>query len=130
MKKYILNGKEPVVTEDIYLWCACFELNRSIAYTDFYYYRVSTIFLGLDHNHYGGKPVLFETMIFREYYNDIYQNRYHTWEESVTGHIEAVEKMIPLWRKNMKMDFVWELFKVTFTAIFLAVFALFLCVIL
>ncbi len=26
--------------------------------------RVSTVWLGLDHNHFGGKPLLLETMVF------------------------------------------------------------------
>lgn len=130
MKKYILIGKEPAVTEDLFLWASSFENdNRRVAFTDFYYCTVSTIFLGIDHSFYGGNPILFETMIFG-HYDDLYQTRYHTWEESVKGHIVAVEKVIPFWKKNLKSDFVWELFKVTFTAIFLAVFALFLCVIL
>lgn len=51
-------------------------------------YVVSTIFLGLDHNHRRGlwhDPLLFETMTFdgRESLN---MDRYPTWAEALAGH--------------------------------------------
>lgn len=51
---------------------------------------VSTVFLGLDHNHWGGKPILFETMVFGGKYDD-FQHRYHTWDEAAKKHKEVVE---------------------------------------
>lgn len=57
--------------------------------------EISTVFLGLDHNHFGGTPILFETMIFKDRNDDIYQSRYHTWDEAVKGHQTAME-----WVKN------------------------------
>lgn len=48
---------------------------------------VSTVFLGLDHNHFGGVPILFETMIFGGI-NDGVQWRYHDWDEAAEGHEE------------------------------------------
>lgn len=55
--------------------------------------RVSTVFLGLDHN-FGleGKPILFETMIFgsdKKIFKE-YQERYCTPEEAEKGHRAAV----------------------------------------
>ena len=50
---------------------------------------VSTVFLGLDHNYFGGRPILFETMIFGGN-RDQYQERYHTWDEAKIGHDYAV----------------------------------------
>jgi len=57
---------------------------------------VSTVFLGLDHSHYGQEgPILFETMIFEmgaisgEF--DGFQRRYKTYDEAVEGHKEALE---------------------------------------
>lgn len=54
--------------------------------------RVSTVFLGLDHNHLNDGPaLLFETMIFPEgSYAEMYQRRCSTWEEAEEMHKEAV----------------------------------------
>lgn len=52
--------------------------------------RVSTIFLGLDHNYSGGEPILFETMIFGGPL-DGEQWRYHTYDEAERGHANAVK---------------------------------------
>ena len=58
-------------------------------------YRVSTVFLGLDHSFFGeGPPVVFETMIFadkKDIASDVYCKRYCTWNEAVVGHKEAIE---------------------------------------
>jgi hypothetical protein len=52
---------------------------------------VSTVFLGLDHNHFGdGPPILFETMIFGGEH-DQYQARYETLAEAEEGHQRALE---------------------------------------
>lgn len=51
---------------------------------------VSTVFLGLDHNHWGnGDPLLFETAIFRKGETDIV-GRCSTWEQAEAQHEEAV----------------------------------------
>lgn len=56
--------------------------------------RVSTVWLGLDHNFYGeGPPLIFETMIFGGPLND-YQERYSTEEQARTGHNAAVKLAI------------------------------------
>ena len=55
-------------------------------------YHISTVWLGLDHNYFGGRPLLFETMVFNEgSLGDIYMDRYTTWDESVEGHKKAVQ---------------------------------------
>lgn len=58
---------------------------------------VSTMWLGIDHNHIYGPPILFETMIFEDGkgYIEIYCDRYSTWKEAEDGHKKAVE-----WVKN------------------------------
>lgn len=52
---------------------------------------VSTVFLALDHG-FDGKPLWFETMVFssRDDLNEIYLDRYETWEEAEQGHAKAV----------------------------------------
>jgi hypothetical protein len=55
---------------------------------------VSTVFLGLDHGHGGGPPVLWETMIFahgQEFDQD--QDRYTSHEDAVRGHHETVNRV-------------------------------------
>lgn len=57
--------------------------------------RVSTVFLGVNHNWSGGPPVLFETMIFTRRCGsyrtlDQIQRRYCTWQQAQTGHDEIV----------------------------------------
>lgn len=54
--------------------------------------RISTVFLGLDHNHSwpNGTPILFETMIFGGEHDD-FQERYCTWDEAEAGHKIAVD---------------------------------------
>lgn len=54
-------------------------------------YLISTVFLGIDHNHIkGGQPILFETMIFKNgSWMDLYCCRYSTEQEAIEGHKEA-----------------------------------------
>lgn len=52
--------------------------------------HVSTVFLGLNHNHFGkGDPILFETMVFGGPL-DGEQHRYCTYDEAERGHAEMV----------------------------------------
>jgi hypothetical protein len=55
-------------------------------------YRVSTVFLSIDHRHYGdGPPILFETMVFEgESWTDLYCGRYCTRAEAEAGHARIV----------------------------------------
>ena len=54
--------------------------------------RVSTVFLGLDHQHFDGPPLLFETMVFVGEHGDEME-RYSTWDEAVAGHDAMVAKV-------------------------------------
>ena len=54
--------------------------------------EVSTVFLGLDHNHFGGRPLLFETMIFGgEHEGEL--TRCSTWEEAEAMHSEMIGRL-------------------------------------
>ena len=91
LKFYILEGKTPVPV-DMMTWAKWFEkTERHIADTHIGDVHVSTVFLGLDHQWFpGGKPHIFETMIFGgEHDQD--QWRYSTWEEAEAGHAHAVK---------------------------------------
>ena len=54
--------------------------------------RISTVFLGLDHNFSNfmpNRPLLFESMVFGGK-NSGHTNRYHTWKEAAIGHQKIV----------------------------------------
>ena len=59
-------------------------------------HRISTVWLGLDHECEDGMPpLLFETMIFSPgTFSEIYCDRYSTWDEAVAGHERAKEKFL------------------------------------
>lgn len=65
---------------------------HKVASTNINGHRVSTVFLGLDHNYTGrGPPVLFETMIFGpDSLAETDMWRYCTWDEAEAGHKNAV----------------------------------------
>ena len=52
--------------------------------------RVSTVFLALDHCWNGGKPILWETMIFGGENDQAYQERYASYEQAIEGHQKAI----------------------------------------
>jgi len=53
--------------------------------------RISTIWLGLDHQwQENSLPLLFETMVFKDGC-EIYRDRYSTWQEAEEGHKKAIE---------------------------------------
>jgi hypothetical protein len=90
--KYILgeNG-EPKVEPDLLKWAAWFETgDRKIAAREENGVRVSTVFLGLDHQWGDGPPLLFETMIFGGPHDEL-QWRYSTRSEAMRGHDSAVD---------------------------------------
>lgn len=52
--------------------------------------KISTVFLTIDHQYGDGPPILFETMIFGGEH-DQWQDRYHTYQEAIVGHLEAID---------------------------------------
>lgn len=58
------------------------------------HYRVSTVFLALDHNHWRqDDPILFETMVFLTSGDYGQMERYRTWAEAEAGH-ERIRSML------------------------------------
>lgn len=102
---YVLNAKREVVpVRDVLTWGRMFEKidERRVALTLLGdgLVKVSTVFLGMDHNWSGkGPPVVFETMIFTQDgdavggFNDNDMQRYCTWSEAEVGHMEWVEQL-------------------------------------
>lgn len=78
--------------------------DRIVAREEYGGVLLSTVFLHVDHNYCGGKPILFETMIFLGG-TDIMQKRYHTWHEALEGHkyikvAYVEEELVPKLRKT------------------------------
>lgn len=89
---YILKDKTPVEESDLLTWAKAFEHSRHVAKDKIGDVLVSTVFLGIDHSFNGGKPILFETMVFGGPL-DSAQERYHSWDEAEQGHKEMVERV-------------------------------------
>lgn len=93
VQRYVLDEHgEPQPEPDIRKWAQWYEnCERHILYDELPSgVKVSTVFLGLDHN-FGmkGPPVLWETMIFGGPHNH-YQDRYTSKSEAIKGHIHAL----------------------------------------
>lgn len=83
---YILDGREPKLCKDVIEWARWYEKNnRHVADDTVNDVRVSTVFLGLDHNFLSGGPPDEDTI------------RYSTWDEAEKGHAEILER-----EKNMQ----------------------------
>ena len=92
--KYILDGHTPVICNNLMEWAEWMEKgDRVVAKTNIGEVRVSTVFLGIDHNYLGDKPLLFETMIFGGKYDEEMQ-RYSTWDEAEKGHRKMTERVL------------------------------------
>lgn len=65
MQYYVLNKDKMPVPATLEEWGRSYEANdRIIARSEIGGARVSTVFLGIDHQFGMGEPLLFETMIF------------------------------------------------------------------
>jgi hypothetical protein len=91
---YSLIGRLPVPCRDMIEWARWMEKGeRVVAQTQVGPLWISTVFLGLDHNHSGrGDPLLFETMIFGDAEERGEGDRYTTWDEAERGHARFVEE--------------------------------------
>lgn len=100
MTFYLLDeNHKPYVVDTVEEWAKGFEISsRRVARTELRRNAmVSTVFLGLNHNYFGGKPLLFESMVFMHGDGDQDMERYATWDEAVVGH----EAMAKKWTKYL-----------------------------
>lgn len=95
---YILDtNNNPIPAPDIdSFWRWCGLNDRRVALDELKGHRVSTVFLGINHNHglMSGRnyqPILFETIIFGPDDSLIFQERYVTREVALAGHKKALE---------------------------------------
>jgi hypothetical protein len=91
--RYILVGKKPMPCEDTLTWGKWFEVaDNRVALTEIGTVKISTVFLGIDHQWDAGPPLLFETVIFGlPDEAGAFQERCSTWEEAEIVHEEAVK---------------------------------------
>lgn len=92
--QYILDDDgEPQVCDDLLTWGRWLQTaDRQVLLTRVGDACISTVFLGLDHNHLsalGGDPILWETMIFKGWF-DGFMWRYRRKLDAMRGHIRAV----------------------------------------
>lgn len=95
MKYWVLNDDHSLrLTDDLLAWARMFEdgTGRTVAKDTIGEARVSTVFLGIDHNFGDGPPAVFETMIFGGPFDE-YTWRYATWAEAEAGHRAVVEAL-------------------------------------
>lgn len=93
MRYYKLDENKKTIPCDLMEWSQRFEDQdgRRVEWTEIDKFDISTVFLGLDHNYFGGRPLLFETMIFDPDGNDVYMRRCSTWEEAQGQHLSALD---------------------------------------
>lgn len=97
--KYILVGQTAVPCNDLMEWARWFETaDRHVFDDQVGEHRISTIFLGLDHNHFTtGEPLIFETMVFCQHEPvcdfDTGMDRYSTWLEAEQGHRAMIDRV-------------------------------------
>lgn len=106
---YVLDGRE-IRAVDMQEWADWFRTgNRRVAETFIGEYRVSTVFLSIDHSFSAaGPPVLFESMVFGQKTVEIrapdgstwvsaesldWQPRYRTYDEAERGHEVLCEEV-------------------------------------
>ena len=83
--KYILDG-HTVVPADLMAWAIWFgAADRHVSKEMIGDSKVSTVFLGLDHQYGDGPPLLFETMVFGGPLTDE-MDRCSTWEQAEAMH--------------------------------------------
>ncbi len=92
---FILDDQNNIVSTDLLTWGCWLQKNmerRRVGRTKISDdVRVSTVFIGLDHNFEPtGPPLLFETMVFGGEHDGM-QERYCTLEEAKKGHDDVVD---------------------------------------
>lgn len=113
MEHYRLEGHEVVAMnvdtrEELLDWAHAFEKSeRIVMHTRLIDGgRISTVFLGLDHQWGNGPPMLFETCLFsgEKHYDPMLKReisessvvaRYATWAEAEEGHMQWIEECVP-----------------------------------
>lgn len=108
--QYRLEGRRAVPCQDLFEWSEWFATaDRRVAETWIDDIRVSTVFLGLNHNPVpGADPALFETMVFVDGEPN-QERRYFIWEEAEAGHAEMVADIrAEMARAHVHAEMAWR----------------------
>jgi len=92
---FTLNEQgEPVRASSVVEWGKWYEdfAHRQLAKDQVEDRLISTVFLGIATN-WGGKPLLFETMVFDQDGKPVEQQRYATRDEALRGHRDVVSRL-------------------------------------
>ena len=82
--KYILDGQTPVPVDTL-TWAKWYETAyRRVARDEIGPYQISTVFLGYE-------PNLFETMVFKGDFSDLWCEHSSTWEKAEAAHKRGCE---------------------------------------
>lgn len=90
---YKLDENKQTVPCDLAEWSNMVEdpEGRHVDWIEIDGHNISTVFLGLDYNYFGDRPLIFETMIFGKDGDAIYMTRASTWDEAKEQHEKAKE---------------------------------------
>lgn len=111
---YILDENRQPLKVDLETWARWFsDENKRVALDETRYYRLSSVFLGIDHNFTDrGPPLLFETMLFerkptvglifgrlRQYNEEAFHDqeqtcwRWASWDDTVANHNTILRRL-------------------------------------
>lgn len=92
---YILDENRKVIEADLMTWARWFQDSkekRRVALFEQGGIRVSTVFLGLDHNYDDGPPILWESMIFGGPNSEDQDRCSGTWDDALEMHKQMIER--------------------------------------
>jgi hypothetical protein len=103
---YILNDAgNPVATDDVLVWGRFMSrAKRAVAQEMIGDVRVSTVFLGLDHQYGDGPPILWETMVFWPDEGGDECRRYSSLADAKAGHEAVVARIEGVVEAGLGLD--------------------------
>lgn len=95
MQHYLIDENKNLIPCDLITWAKQFDDtdNRRVKNETINGYRVSTVFLGIDHSFEEGELHLFETMVFDEKGESVDMDRCDTWDNAVIMHEKMCERV-------------------------------------
>jgi hypothetical protein len=91
---YLDDNNVAIPTDDVHV--ASPFVGRRVAYTEVGPYRISTVFLSINHQYVeGSPPILWETMVFEgpDSFEDKLCRRYSSHQSALEGHNKVVKQL-------------------------------------
>jgi len=93
-KHYILDENKRIKSVDLMTWAKWFEKRERIVKQErIGPSKVSTVFLGIDHNFGDGPPILWETMVFGGSLDQEQNRCAGDWDQAEAMHLDMVERV-------------------------------------